>query len=870
MSYQFFIKDKNLVPENIRKGVRILKVIGTLEGGSVVNNQDKTVYPSSSLQYVTADQGYDGIGLFTLMPYTTENVTVDSSTSAVVVTPTSADCLWQVIVNPYTLQSKTVSPSATSQTVTPDQGYNGLSSVTVNAVTAAVDPDIIPGNIKNGVNVLGVTGTYGTIGDWVADVRSANLGDMSDKTLVSNSGQYAYSYLLANLNNGVPRKKFPQFSGTTTSNYEFYCCFKGCQYISPKENNRLVIPFQSIGRVGMAGFLEGAHVNSQIEISFPNLTNIDLYALNGFISGMSTTGYVTVSMPMLTSIPQSGMFDFAKNVSFINLPDFIPNITSIGVEGMKYSFYNTNSANYMAGAVNFNSLASISSSGLAYAFYNRARLTSCSFPLLTSLSTSSMENAFYNCTGLTSISFPALTSTTSWSFQYTFCNCENITSVSFPELTTISGTDSTRGMFAGCPSLTTFSASKLSVYTTNNSTDNMFGNNNTTLTTVTLHPGCLKSSTNSPIYGCSGITSVTFSEDATDDVYLIWQPNLSASSVMNVLTHLDASTSGKSCNFYTNGITFLDDQQGTMQAAYDAAVQAGWTINNLIVESPNVVILHPQSGASLDPTGSDNYIEFDSLYYWTAVASSQDVTLSQNSGQAGTGITITVTVQSGWEGDETVTITSGGVSKTVRVYKTSVVYLDYIESAGQYVDLGFEIGSNYMFEAEYTPAHVGDGGFVYNKTGLGSSCEFLSFFGSFREFAMDIADTSGYERLVCTRAQGGGCDPGTKYVTQFGISSDNVHFIKGVDWTGGVTANGEPYNNRHTGFGSARVFSTNDYGKLHRLKVYDSVPYSAVPGLSGYTPIYDFRPALYNGEYGLYETVNRTWHTNTGITGGSN
>lgn len=59
-----------------------------------------------------------------------------------------------------TLQAKTATPSTSQQTVRPDNGYDGLSQVTVNAVTAAIDANITAGNIKKNVSILGVNGTY--------------------------------------------------------------------------------------------------------------------------------------------------------------------------------------------------------------------------------------------------------------------------------------------------------------------------------------------------------------------------------------------------------------------------------------------------------------------------------------------------------------------------------------------------------------------------------------------------------------------------------------------------------------------------------------------------------------------------------------
>ena len=57
-------------------------------------------------------------------------------------------------------QTKTVTPSTSKQTISPDAQYNGLTSVTVNAVTSAIDSNIVADNIKKDVSILGVTGTY--------------------------------------------------------------------------------------------------------------------------------------------------------------------------------------------------------------------------------------------------------------------------------------------------------------------------------------------------------------------------------------------------------------------------------------------------------------------------------------------------------------------------------------------------------------------------------------------------------------------------------------------------------------------------------------------------------------------------------------
>lgn len=58
------------------------------------------------------------------------------------------------------IEAKEITPTTSEQTITATGNVDGFSPITVSPVTAAIDNNIIATNIKSGVTILGVEGTY--------------------------------------------------------------------------------------------------------------------------------------------------------------------------------------------------------------------------------------------------------------------------------------------------------------------------------------------------------------------------------------------------------------------------------------------------------------------------------------------------------------------------------------------------------------------------------------------------------------------------------------------------------------------------------------------------------------------------------------
>ena len=98
-------------------------------------------------------------------------------------------------IREFETQEKIISPSTDTQQITPDDGYDGLSKVTVNAVTSGIDLNIKAGNIKKNVTILGVTGTYeGSGGTYNVTQSSAYLPESLADMGVAQIGSNVYLF----------------------------------------------------------------------------------------------------------------------------------------------------------------------------------------------------------------------------------------------------------------------------------------------------------------------------------------------------------------------------------------------------------------------------------------------------------------------------------------------------------------------------------------------------------------------------------------------------------------------------------------------------------------------------------------------------
>lgn len=355
------------------------------------------------------------------------------------------------------LQSKTnINPTTSSQTIEADPGYDGLSSVQINAMPNGTEgtPTAAKSAVSNhSVSVTpSVTNTAGYISGGTktgtpVTVTAAELESGAKAITANGNGQDVTGYAAVDVS--VPNSYtasdegkvvnnsalVAQTSATYTNNGTYDTTLKNSVTVDVPSQAPVINPLSvtANGTYSAPAGVDGyspvtVNVSGGGGISMDNVVMRSLgstiYASNATFVGsyafFSNSTITSVNLTAATTIHENA-FAYCKNLKSINAP----NVTKLE----SYVFSDCYSLNQVI----MPNLTQIGS----YAFVRCSRITSISAPAVTSINYA----AFGGCSSLTAIDFPNATLVGVGAFS----GCEELKSVSLPALESVYGS-----VFSGC------------------------------------------------------------------------------------------------------------------------------------------------------------------------------------------------------------------------------------------------------------------------------------------------------------------------------------------------------------------------------------------------------------------------------------
>ena len=262
---------------------------------TTVKLQEKTATPSQAEQVISPDSGYDGLSKVTI-----------NGDSDLVATNIKQGINIFGIEGTYQgeqakLQEKTATPSKEQQVINADEGYDGLSQVTING-----DEDLIADNIKKDVNIFGVVGTYeGSGGGGSAELAGLIDGSITDLSIpegVTKIKWYNF-YNCYDLENIVLPKTLTEIGAYA---------FKDCRSLKLSQLSNSI---NYIGRDSFSGCSE---------ITLSELPNID--SIEGTFQ--SCTNITVKKIPSTVTIIDINAFNNCKGLTKLYIPSTCQRIAS--------------------------------------------------------------------------------------------------------------------------------------------------------------------------------------------------------------------------------------------------------------------------------------------------------------------------------------------------------------------------------------------------------------------------------------------------------------------------------------------------------------------------------------------------------------
>jgi len=452
-----------------------------------------------------------------------------------------------------------VTPTTSAQQITAPSGTDGYSPVNVSAVTSSIDANIVAGNIKKDVQILGVTGSYeGTTPTGTRNITANGVYDVTDfasadvqvpttapayyieKTKDANNklvngtsiimsfaglddiGNYALQYAYqgnTSITGAINMSSLTKISGTNAC----YATFYGCTGITsvdmsslkeltgPSATYQMFYNCSNITSVDMSS-LYSIQKNSACYAMFygcSNITNLDLsklQAVNGTSAcynmfGGSTNGLTSVNLGSLILVDGNNacqnMFTQCPNVASVDLSS----LTSVGNGGCNGMFYGNTSLT----SVNISHLAKLGPEALKYMFYGCTALTELRFGGLPYTATdinSAFNSTLYGVTGCT-VHFPSDWATAMASYSNITNGLGGTNTTVLFDLPAVTSLDLSYITSVDAPNL-------LQGFAQNNYFPNVTSINLSGLTTVSGYRGCYAAFSSSP-----GITSINLNSLTT-------------------------------------------------------------------------------------------------------------------------------------------------------------------------------------------------------------------------------------------------------------------------------------------------------------------------------------------------------------------
>ena len=148
--------DSNIAPENIRYGINILGVVGDFNGDYIFQDKTAVLSTEETITYV-ADGGFNALSSVTVPKVTSSidgNIRAENIKRGIKILGVAG-----TYAPDPSMSVKYASPAVYQQTIKPDTGYSSMDQVVISAVTSSIDSNIKAANIREGVKILGVTGT---------------------------------------------------------------------------------------------------------------------------------------------------------------------------------------------------------------------------------------------------------------------------------------------------------------------------------------------------------------------------------------------------------------------------------------------------------------------------------------------------------------------------------------------------------------------------------------------------------------------------------------------------------------------------------------------------------------------------------------